>query len=74
MMICNGIKRIAVHELLFGKEVLDMCIIELKAGVVTDYYHFEDEQCMVEWVGGTAVLDYDGDNNLRVYKNGRMIV
>ncbi len=68
------IKRIAVHELLFGKETFDMCIIELKEGVVTGYYHFEEEQGMVEWIGGTAVLDYDGNHELRAYMNGMMVV
>ncbi|MBP3511979.1 MAG: hypothetical protein J6K19_08090 [Prevotella sp.] len=68
------VKRIAVHELLFGKETFDMCIIELKDGVVTGYYHFDEEQSMVEWIGGTAVLDYDGNHELRAYMSGRMVV
>lgn len=69
----KGIRRIAVHELFYGKECLNMCIVELMNGIVHGYYHFEGEHGMVEWLGGTVELKYDEKNNLRAYRNGKVM-
>ena len=50
-----------------------MCIVELMNGVVHDYYHFEGELGMVEWLGGAVELKYDEKNDLRAYRNGKVI-
>ena len=47
-------RRIAVHKLFIGNEVIEMAVIELVGGYVKSYYPLEGEMAMTEWIGGEA--------------------
>lgn len=68
------VRRIAVHDLLtVDGSTIHLCVVEMVDGIVVNYYKFDREPPYTEWLGGKAVLNYDDDNNLRVYLNGTLL-
>lgn len=67
-------RRVAVNEVIVGDQRLQQCIVEITAGIVTDYYTFDEEQPHTEWLGGTITLvRTKEDCGLRAFKNGNLI-
>ena len=74
-------RKIAVHKLIVEGNALhsrvgeteakpqdiDMAIIEITDGIVTDYYPFTDEQPQTEWLGGTVVLRRNHQGLIQAY-------
>lgn len=68
-----GTRRIGVHQAVVDGEVLQMCIVEIRDGIVTGFHIFDGEEPMTEWLGGTVALRYDDEQQLRVYRNDELI-
>lgn len=49
-------RHIAVHEVIFNGQTLNMCILDIDDGIITGYHQFNAEEPMVEWVGGVMEL------------------
>lgn len=67
------IRRIASNEVLLDDKSYHQCVVELEEGRVVNYYCFEDELPLTEWLGGTIVLSRDKDGILRAFQNGNPI-
>ena len=63
-------RRVAAHQVLVSKKVLSQAVVELDDGKVVNYYTFEDELPLTEWLGGTIKL-VDTDGGLVAYWNGQ---
>jgi uncharacterized protein YhfF len=66
-------RRVASNQVIIDEEELHQCVVELIEGRVVNYYCFEDELPVTEWLGGTIILERDGDGVLRAYKDGKKI-
>lgn len=66
-------RRIGVHEVIIDGNVLQMCVVEIRDGMVTDCHVFKEEEPMTEWLGGTVAIRYDEGRRLRAYRNDELI-
>lgn len=80
-------RKIAVHELIVEDDALhdrveeveakphdmEMAVIEISDGIVTDYYPFTDEQPQTEWIGGTVILRRNKQGLIQAFKNNRLL-
>lgn len=66
-------RRIAVHKLFIGKEVIEMAVIELVGGYVKSYYPLEGEMAMTEWIGGEAYLKIDNQGRQQLLINNKIL-
>lgn len=71
-MMKDGMRRIAVHELITHESSIELCVVEIVDGKVVDYYKLDSELPFTEWLGGTVVLSYD-DDGVRAFYNGKLI-
>lgn len=60
-------RRIAANEVLVDNTLIEQCVVELYGDRVVNYYHFEDELPMTEWLGGTIILEKDCNGILRYH-------
>ena len=56
-----------------GDLTLFQAVVEIEEGKVVNYYTFEDELPMTEWLGGLIEVRRDEEGILRAYHNGKMI-
>ena len=63
-------KRVAVHELRYGKTIINQAYIDLCDGKVLDYGCLHEELPMTEWLGGTIVLKREKGGVIRAFWNG----
>lgn len=67
-------RRIAVNRVVLpDSSVLNLAILELDDGVVTNIRPLTKELPFTEWVGGCAELHAETDGRLRAYKEGKII-
>lgn len=66
-------RRVAAHLVIIGDRQLRQAAVELCEGRVVNYYEFSDELPMTEWIGGTIILQRDGEGILRAYKDMKII-
>lgn len=66
-------RRVGVHEVIKDGVVSQMCIVEIRDGIVVDCHAFCEEEPMTEWQGGTVTLRYDDERQLRAYRNEELI-
>lgn len=69
----NKMVKVASNEVVVGEEKISQCVVEISSGVVTNYYHFEEEQSNTLWLGGIIIVRKDKKGILRAYKNGNKI-
>ncbi len=67
-------RHIAVHEVIFNGQTLNMCILDIDDGIITGYHQFNAEEPMVEWVGGVMELRNDECGNIIAYRNGARFI
>jgi len=68
----KGFRRVGAHEVIVQERVLHQCIVEIRDGQVINYYEFEDEVPMTEWLGGTILLRQE-EGVLHAYWNETLI-
>lgn len=67
-------RRIAVNRVVLpDSSVLNLAVLELDDGVVTNIRPLTKELPFTEWVGGYAELHAETDGRLRAYKEGKII-
>lgn len=66
-------RRVASNEVIVDETVIRQCVVEIMNGRVVNYYHFQDELPLTEWLGGTIRLIKDKDGVLRAYQNGNRL-
>ena len=67
-------RRIACHQLVLptGKS-LTLQVVEIRGGLVENYYSFTEELPRTEWLPGCVKLNDDGDGLVRAYYEGKLI-
>ena len=68
-------RKVAVHSLMVEPtgQSMEMVVIEMRDGIVTDYYPFTNEQAQTEWIGGTVILRKNEQGQLQAFKNNRLL-
>lgn len=67
-------RRIAVNRVVLpDSSVLNLAVLELDDGVVTNIRPLTKELPFTEWGGGCAELHAETDGRLRAYKEGKII-
>ena len=67
-------RRIAVNRVVLpDSSVLNLAVLELDDGVVTNIRPLTKELPFTEWFGGCAELHAETDGRLRAYKEGKII-
>lgn len=67
------IRRVAANQVILGDTTFNQCIVEIVDERVVNYYCFEDEMPLTEWLGGIIELRHTEDGTLKAYKNGKVI-
>lgn len=69
----QNFRRVASHEVKTDNGTITLCIVEICNGIVVNYYKFDGEMPLTEWLGGTIYIKCDERNMLRAYQNGELI-
>jgi hypothetical protein len=69
----DNIRRVASNEVIVGETVFSPCVVEIMNGKVINYYHFENELPLTEWLGGTIIIVKDTNGILRAYQDEKML-
>ena len=68
----DAFRRVGAHEVTIEGKVLHQGIVEIMDGRVVNFFEFEDELPMTEWLGGTIVLRRE-KGTLHAYWNETLI-
>lgn len=61
-------RRCGAHEvILVDGRILRQAVVEIENGRVVNYYEFQDELPMTEWLGGTIEVRHDESGMLSAY-------
>ena len=68
-------RKVAVHEVILPDgNKLNMGVVTIVGGCVTDYKTFKGELPMTEWLGGTIDLRMDADGKIKAFKDGAPLI
>lgn len=67
-------RRVAAHELLIDGQMLRQAVVEIAEGRVVNYYTFDRELPMTEWLGGTIEVRRSEEGVLEAYHRGRRLL
>lgn len=67
-------RRVAAHELLIDGQMLRQAVVEIAEGRVVNYYTFDRELPMTEWLGGTIEVRRSEEGVLEAYQQGRRLL
>ncbi len=67
-------RRVAAHELLIDGQMLRQAVVEIAEGRVVNYYTFDRELPMTEWLGGTIEVRRSEEGVLEAYYQGRRLL
>ncbi len=67
-------RRVAAHELLIDGQMLRQAVVEIAEGRVVNYYTFDRELPMTEWLGGTIEVMRSEESVLEAYHQGRRLL
>lgn len=67
-------RRVAAHELLIDGQMLRQAMVEIAEGRVVNYYTFDRELPMTEWLGGTIEVRRSEEGVLEAYHQGRRLL
>lgn len=66
-------RRVAAHELVIGEERLQKGVVEIMDGRVVNYYTFDQELPMTEWLGGVIEIRRNEDGILEAFQHDLLI-
>ncbi|MBQ7423054.1 MAG: hypothetical protein IJV27_13085 [Prevotella sp.] len=66
-------RRIGVHHIIIGNDVLNRAVVEIEDAAVVDYYEFTEELPMTEWLGGTVELRKNELGVLQAFQNNKQL-
>ena len=67
-------RRVAAHELLIDGQMLRQAVVEIAEGRVVNYYTFDRELPMTEWLGGTIEVRRSEDGVLEAFHQCRRLL
>ena len=70
----QGVKRVAVHKVVFGNETIEPAVLTICDGKVIEYNKLTTEPAFTEWRGGVAILEYGPEGKVIAYLEGELII
>ncbi len=67
-------RRVAAHELLIDGQMLRQAVVEIAEGRVVNYYTFDRELPMTEWLGGMIEVRRNEEGVLEAFHQGRRLL
>ena len=70
----EDLRRCGAHEVrLSDGNVLSQAVVEISDGRVVNYFEFQDELPMTEWLGGVIEAKRDEEGILRAFHQGKKL-
>ena len=70
----EDLRRCGAHEVrLSDGNVLSQAVVEISDGRVVNYFEFQDELPMTEWLGGVIEVKRDEEGILRAFHLGKKL-
>jgi len=66
-------RRIGAHEVVLDDKTLHQAIVEICEDRVVNYYEFQKEMPMTEWLGGTIIIKHNIEGFLEAFKDGELL-
>jgi hypothetical protein len=66
----SDLRRVGAHYVKVGGTTLHQAIVEIEDGRVVNYYEFEDELPLTEWLGDTIEIRRSADGVLQAWWKG----